>query len=293
VSGIWEGIFLAVGCGLAFSALDLVRKLLADRVKPAALLFFMAAGSLAPFLIWCMASGAAGPQAGYWLPGLLSVGLNVLANLAYFEAVRRSPLSLTIPILALTPVFTAFLAIPLLGERLSLRQFGGVGLVVAGVLLLNLSARVGNSNERLPRRLAGEAGSRLMILVALLWSLAMPLDKLAMREASVPFHGFALNGGVALAMLLLLLRQGRLAELRLQRREGLLVLFAIVVTVLALALQLLAVARIWVAVVETLKRAIGSVMALVLGAALLSEGMGRRRILAVLLLAAGVALILL
>ncbi len=57
--------------------------------------------------------------------------------------------------------------------------------------------------------------------------------------------------------------------------------------------QLLAVSQTWVGLVESMKRAVGSVMAVIVGAAFFSEPAGLGKILAVLLVGAGVALVML
>ena len=125
-------VVLVLACALAFSGADIFRKLLASWMRPVPMLLGLA-GGMAPFFVaWHLLEGGAPPTAGYWAPGLASTLINVAANLAFIEAVRRSPLSLTIPLLSLTPVFTSLLAIPLLGEAPSSRQWLGIGAVVVG-----------------------------------------------------------------------------------------------------------------------------------------------------------------
>lgn len=132
-----------------------------------------------------------------------------------------------------------------------------------------------------------------MILVAALWSLALPLDKLALRSASVPVHGTLLNLGVALILAAILVSRpggGRQGEVR--RWSGL-VTALVAVSVIALGLQLVAITRVWVGLVETLKRAIGSLLSLVSGWAFFGERVDVQQVLAVLLMGAGVGLVLL
>jgi drug/metabolite transporter (DMT)-like permease len=283
---------LAIGCALAFSVADLLRKMLAERMRPLPLLVAMSAG-MAPFFLgwWVWQGGGGGPGAAYWLPGLGSVVLNLAANLAFLEAVRIAPLSLTIPVLSLTPVFTTLLAVPLLGEVPSGRQLAGVVLVVAGVLWLNSGAGEGAALGRLWRSLGRERGSQLMAATALLWSLAMPLDKMALAASGAPFHGLALNSGVALGALLVLAGRGRLADLgRLRGRWGVLILL-IVVGAAALVLILLAISETWIGFIETMKRGLGSFMAVVWGRLFFAEAVTARKLVAVGVIAAGVALI--
>ncbi|MEE8138366.1 MAG: EamA family transporter, partial [Thermoanaerobaculia bacterium] len=214
------------------------------------------------------------------------------ANLAFLEAVRVSPLNLTIPLLSLSPVFTSLLAMPILGEYPTLAQLAGIGVVVVGAFRLNLATGGDGSAVGLWRSFVRETGCPLMALTALLWSLATPLDKIALASSSVPFHAMALNAGVALGVLAVLAAQGRLSELAGLRRHGALLTLTIVVSVAGLGLFLTAISRVWVGLVETLKRGIGSLLALVLGGLFFGERTTPSQLLAVLLMVAGVVLIL-
>ncbi|MEE8278042.1 MAG: DMT family transporter [Thermoanaerobaculia bacterium] len=285
-------ILLAVGSALAYSGLDLLRKLLSGRARPMPLLFYMAAGPVPLFLIWLLAGGGGGVAATYWLPGGVSVVLNIGANLAFLEAVRVSPLNLTIPLLSLSPVFTSLLAMPILGEYPTPAQLAGIGAVVVGAFRLNLATGGDGSAVGLWRSFVREKGCPLMALTALLWSLATPLDKIALASSSVPFHAMALNAGVALGVLAVLAAQGRLSELAGLRRHGALLTLTIVVSVAGLGLFLTAISRVWVGLVETLKRGIGSLLALVLGGLFFGERTTPSQLLAVLLMVAGAVLIL-
>lgn len=286
------GILLVLSCALAFSVADISRKLLASWMRPMPLLFALAAGMAPVFAVWYLQEGCPSPDSAYWLPGLSSTLINVAANLAFIEAVRRSPLSLTIPLLSLTPVFTTLLAIPLLGEEPEPRQWIGIGAVVVGAFWLNLG-RGSISFSLAWRGFLREPGSRLMVAVALMWSVAMPLDKLAVEAAGPAFHGLILSAGVAAVLVILLAARGQLSEFRdLRHRPGLL-LFGIIINVVALALQLMAIKIVWVGLVETLKRGVGSFLALLWGRLIFNEALESQRFVAVAVMGFGVALILL
>ena len=89
-------IALLIGCAVAFSISDLYRKLLGSWVTPMPLLFALSAGMVPAFGIWFLIQGPEAPGSSYWVPGLGSTVLNIGSNLALLEAVRRSPLSVTI-----------------------------------------------------------------------------------------------------------------------------------------------------------------------------------------------------
>ena len=101
----------------------------------------------------------------------------------------------------------------------------------------------------------------------------------------------ALNGGVALGALLVLAGQGRTAELRRLRERWGVLLLLIVVGAVALVLILLAIAETWIGFIETMKRGLGSFLAVVWGRLFFAEAVTARKLVAVAVIAAGVALI--
>lgn len=255
-------------------------------------MLMLTAGQAPLFAAWAALDGGFAYGGGYWAPALGSVALNVVANLAFIHAFRVAPISLAVPLLSLTPVVTALLAIPLLGELPTAAQGLGIAMVVAGALVLNLRGGRESSFPALLRALAHDRGLHLMLIVVLCWSLTPPLDKLAMQHAAPAAHGFVLCAGVAVAVLVVLLAQRRVGEVRQVARAPWIYLLAIAVSVAGLALQLFAYRLVYVALVETLKRGLGNAMALVYGRFVFAERVGRAQVAAVALMAAGVALIL-
>jgi drug/metabolite transporter (DMT)-like permease len=269
---------------LAFAGLDFVRKLLAGRIDALTLVLFMSLGAV-PFLGGILAfHGLEAPSPGYLLPAFGALTLNFLGSLAFVHSLKLSPLSRTIPLLSLTPVFTALTAIPLLGELPQATQALGILLVVAGAIALNFDGSA--------RALLREKGALLMASVALMWAVAAPLDKLAIGHASVYFHATAMSFGVGIGALGTLAWQGRIDALRTARGEAKLLLLATIFITVALTFQLLAIRGILVSLVEAFKRAVGSLMAVLLGRTVFRERVGPREWIAVLTMAGGVFLIL-
>jgi len=287
-------LLLVVAASLGWAGFDLLRKLLVREVPPVALVFLLTIGSVPLFGVWLAVEGFAPPEPGYLAPALGSVLINVVANLTFVVGMRIAPLSVSVPLLSLTPVFATLMAVPLLGERPAPADLAGILLVIAGALWLNLQPRPAARASMAPAAPAEGRlrGSLLITATALLWSLTSPLDKLAMEHASAPFHGVVLTGGVATGVLLVLLARGGLRDLAHVRRVPGTLALALLVSSLALALQLLALPLMFVGTIETLKRGIGNLMSLVTGRIFFGEAITLWKTLAVLLMAAGVAMIL-
>ncbi|HSG39878.1 MAG TPA: DMT family transporter, partial [Thermoanaerobaculia bacterium] len=226
-------LLLVVASSLGWAGFDLLRKLLVREVPSVALVFLLTAASAPLFAVWMVVDGATRMEPGYLLPALGSVALNVAANLLFLEGMRIAPLSVTVPLLSLTPVFTTLLAIPLLGERPSLRGVMGILLVIAGAIWLNWQPREGRSPEDRRGKLKGAV---MVALTSLFWSLTIPLDKLAVELSTPQLHGLTLNAGVAASVLVVLVAQRRMGDLATLRKVPGVFGMALVVSVVALAL---------------------------------------------------------
>lgn len=283
-------LLLIVASSLCWSGLDWARKTIAHRIAPVPFLIALSAGQALLLTPWLLSGGPLTSHPAYWAPAVGSIALNIAGNWLFMRAVAFSPFSLTIPYLALTPMFTALLAIPTLHEIPAAPQAAGIALTVAGALTLNPVA--GGTLGEMLGAIWRERGSAYMVLVALLWSLASPLDKLALRQASPTFHGLVLSAGVPLGFLVILAAQRKLASLKeVAAAPGVLAL-AIAFGTGALVLQLSAMQLIFIGLVEAVKRVIGLGMAAVVGRAFFGEAITRRKAIALAMMAAGVVLIL-
>src|SRR3989337_736921 len=76
----------------------------------------------------------------FWLTLLIVIPLDVTAIILYIKAISISPLSLTIPFIALSPVFVIITAFVILGELPDISGLIGLLLMVTGAYLLNVRA---------------------------------------------------------------------------------------------------------------------------------------------------------
>nr|WP_258539263.1 DMT family transporter [Dissulfurirhabdus thermomarina] len=124
-------------------------------------------------------------RAAFWSTVAALVPLEVLALVLYMRAIRASPLSLTLPMLAFTPVFVLLSGWAILGERPGAVGAAGVVVTVAGAYILNLGA-VREGWLAPWRRLGRSEGPRLMLLVAAVYAVTSVLGKRAVLLAA-PF----------------------------------------------------------------------------------------------------------
>ena len=228
------GLALTISASLGWAALDALRKALTAALTPTALTALLAAGQLPFFLAWWVLSSAPLPGPGYWAPGAIDLALNLASNVLFAWALMRSPLSLTIPMLSLTPVFAALGGSLFLAEQPDPVQSLGIVLVVAGAVGLQGG----------PRQLVGalqrEPGVAAMGLVALAWAGVAVADKACLAHAAVPVHASVQLTGIALGLAAVLALRGRLAELGAVHEVRVSFLAALVIAACAAALPLLA-----------------------------------------------------
>jgi len=282
------GFVLGVASACCWSALDVIRKAVAGRGSPTALAVFLMLGQL-PFLgAWAAWDQTWVTDARhYWVPAAASMSMNALANVFFMRSVQLSPLSRTVPFLALTPVFSALAAIPLLGEVPDLAHWAGIALVVAGAFILN-----SDLSDGLWESLTHERGAPFMIAVAVLWAISTALDKRALPYASPASHSFVLCMGSAAILVAWLGSRRRLGEVRgvLEAPAGLLAAL-IGFAVAALGLQMMALQTLWVSVLETLKRGFGVLGSVVFGRILFAEAVTPRKLGASALMIAGTSIL--
>ena len=122
----------------------------------------------------------------FWLTLLIVIPLDVTAIILYIKAIHLSPLSLTIPFIALSPVFVIITAFVILGELPDISGLIGILLIVTGAYLLNVRAtRHGVLGPIMA--IGREKGSVLMIIVAIIFSFTSTLGKVAVMHSSPLF----------------------------------------------------------------------------------------------------------
>ncbi len=291
----------ALGCGLAYLAVDYLRKVV-DAPPPQTLLVFI--GLQIPVLAaWAWFSGdfarAAPVAAGYWVPGLADIAAGIAANLLYLLALRRSPLSLMIPLLALIPGVTLILSGVLLGEWPTMRQSAGIAIVVLGLFTLYSASEPGAAQRGVLaplaaalRNLRRERGAPFMAGVVVLWSTTPALDKLCIAQSSVGLHGLIQVAAISALIAVWMLARGGPAAFRVNPTARRPLLVAGVLGGAGYVLQLAAYQLMLVAAAELIRRVSGMLGALVVGRVALGETVSAPKIAGVLIIAVGLPLVL-
>lgn len=271
------GLLFAALSSLLYVVLDVLRKLLGQRLAALPVAIGLNLGAL-PLYVGALMVTAVGSWDGtFALVATLLAGTQAIASLLYVQAVTLSPLSLTVPYLSITPVVSALVAFMMLHEAPRLLGVVGIILVTGGALALQA-----DEHARLRTLLLApfsEPGSWRMLVVAILWGVTTPLNKIAIAHGSeVLLAGWITVGSAALLGMwwgLGMTEQAPTHEPVSLQTTALLALAALVVAG-AVLFQLFAYKEMLVAYVETIKR-FGSVLTVFLGVIVFGEtGLARR-----------------
>jgi len=114
----------------------------------------------------------------FWKTVAVLLPFELAAFLLFLKALKISPLSLTFPLLGLTPVFAVLFSYILLRERPSLLGVAGIALVSAGAYLLNLDS-IKKGFLAPITAIFKERGSTFMLIVAFIYGITSVLGKKA------------------------------------------------------------------------------------------------------------------
>ena len=126
--------------------------------------------------------------------------LDILALVLYVWAIQNSPLSATLPFLALTPLFNILTGYILLGETVSLVGVAGIVLVACGAYAINLHT-IGEGIFAPILAIGKERGSLIMIFLAAVFSITSVLAKKAILLSSTLFFTVSYFSLLSLALI--------------------------------------------------------------------------------------------
>jgi drug/metabolite transporter (DMT)-like permease len=178
---------LSIMTAVAFAASGIYAKALARRAH----IFVVSWGLIVLALPWAVVLLARQgvPEIGDRFLGaaLLSVALNMVSVTLQVKALSVSPLSLTVPFLAFTPLFMLATSAIVLREVPDLKGLAGIVLIAFGAYTIHLD-RVRGGFLGPFRAIARERGSLLMLIVAFIWSWTAAYDKVAVLASSPAFY---------------------------------------------------------------------------------------------------------
>ncbi|MBF0331537.1 MAG: EamA family transporter [Candidatus Omnitrophica bacterium] len=270
------------------SAQDIISKRVSTRVSPYvttwAVSFFSIPFS-AVLLFW---EKPAVHDPVFWVALAATTVTLTTASVYFFKAIEASDLTLSIPLLSFTPLMLLVTSPLIVGEFP--KPLGIVGMVLTVLGCYILFYHPDQEDILAPfRRLIKARGSRYMLIVAILYSIGANVDKLGMKASSPLLWSLSLNSAVSVVAAILMLVKVRQPLRQIKPVWGWLVLLGFFMA-LSFFVQMHALKIAIVPYVIAVKRT-SIILTALWGVWFLKEKGGRERLLAVLLMVAGVFII--
>jgi drug/metabolite transporter (DMT)-like permease len=183
---IW--FFLSLAAAIAIAARDVSIKTYED-LNPPEIAILELFWALPLFFLGCLLVETPTLDRTFWSSFILSIPINILAYVLYLYALKISPISLSVPFLAFTPVFMILTGFFILGETINIWGGMGIGLIVLGGYILHFKKNQANYFAPFAAFFR-ERGSWFMLIVAILFSFAAVIGKKAILHSSPLFFSY-------------------------------------------------------------------------------------------------------
>jgi len=144
----------------------------------------------------------------FWWAIAGCVLLDLVTTILYMKAIKIAPLSLTIPYMGLTPLFSLLISYFFLGETTSITGLAGIALISFGAYILQIDrAKYGLMEPVFA--IFRNKGSFFMLIVSFAYAITANLGKVAIIHSSPLFMAIIYFSGLALAFTPLVLTVGK------------------------------------------------------------------------------------
>ena len=100
-------VLICIVSAFFWAAFDLTRKLTLDRISGTNLLFISTLVQSSMFFTWVLYEDFSINLIPYLFPGITLIIIGLSSTLLFLKAIKESDLSLTIPLLSLSPMFSS------------------------------------------------------------------------------------------------------------------------------------------------------------------------------------------
>lgn len=272
--------------GLFWAFFDITRKLSLKYLNPKILLSFFMIVQVLIFFLWTSFEKNFYFSNNYILPGIVLIIISIVSAIFFLKSILHSDLSLTIPLLSLTPIFSSLFSLLFLDEKLLLSQYFGILSIVFGTLILYTKELTLNSFFGSFIIIRENKGAKLMILVSIFWSITPIIDKICLRYTPVNYHGLIQSIGMLLGLILISFKE--IKNLNFPLKSSGLILITLLIGTTATILQFYSILENFVPIMESIKRTIGQVCALIFGYMIFKEKINLQKVFGVLILSIGI-----
>ncbi|MEL0246258.1 MAG: EamA family transporter [Alphaproteobacteria bacterium] len=283
-------VLICIVSAFFWAAFDLTRKLTLEKISSINLLLIFTITQLIIFFIWLFFEDFSINLIPYLLPGITLIIIGLFSALLFLKAIKQSDLSLTIPLLSLSPMFSSLFSFFFLNEQLSNIQYLGIFLIILGTLILYSKKLTIYEIIKSFKIILKNSSAKLMVLVSIIWSLTPVLDKICLKNSSVNIHGFIQSLGM-ITLLIFLFKKDKV-QTENTKKNWRIILLTVFIGSTATILQFYAILTNYVPIMESIKRSIGQLSSVFLGKIFFNEEVNKPKVVGVIVLSIGVYFIL-
>lgn len=227
----------------------------------------------------------------FWIVLFLGISGNSLAFVFYFKAIKETELSISIPLVSITPLFMLLTSYLILSEVPDITGITGILLIITGCYTLGIFPKGYNFIQPF-KNLWKDKGARYAMLVALIWSITANLDKLAVLNSSPFAYPLIFSIFSPIPFSLLVFRNIKQYKKRFQLKTVFSLIFLGFLSAVMAISQMVAIKLALASYVITIKRS-GMVVSVLIGWLVFKEKRGFQHLLSASIILLGIMLILL
>ena len=285
-------LFTVFLIGILWSVFDLIRKKSLNYFNEYEVLLVVILSQLVLFSFSLFFSDFVLDSHLYFIYYSPLVIMGLLGFSLFLKALKHSEISLTIPLLSFTPLFSSVYAFLILGEKMSETNYFGVIVIIIGSFILYSKSLHWREIFISPKVLLKNVHARLMLIVALIWSLTPVLDKKCLVYTDVYFHGFLQSIGW-LVMLPFIIKKNKINFKSILKKHSRYIIISVAVVGASVSLmQLYALTYNLVPVLESFKRSIGIILSMAFGYFFFEEIINFKKAFSVVIIILGLNLLL-
>ena len=286
-------LFILISSGFLWGFFDLIRKLCLEFLSTSQIVYIILVSQLIIFFFSLYYSSLNISNFYYYILLLIIAVLNIISLYLFLNALKNEEISLCIPLLSYSPLFSMVFSKLLLNESLTMHQYIGIFTIFFGSFVLFSKTLLIKDLLVSPFSLIKNKGAQKIILVTIIWSVVPVLDKKSLLYTDIYFHGF-LQSLVGIVFLFVFIKSPLKSSFLIykNRKQFFLVLSLIIISFLATIVQFEALQINLVSILEVFKRAIGILLALFFGYIFFNEDISRKKILSILVILLGLSFIL-
>ncbi|MET3575536.1 EamA family transporter [Bhargavaea ullalensis] len=149
------GVALALGAGLTFAVYSMMSKTVLEFAEPSAavgVVFTISALLLSPVLFIFPLDGVA-TREGISVVLYIAIAATAVAYFLYTSGLKALPASTAVTLALAEPLTAAILGVLIVGERLGFFAWTGIGLILAGLIVLAFGGKLKTNEEKQIERL--------------------------------------------------------------------------------------------------------------------------------------------